>query len=73
MKEKKKVSDFLINEKVPLFEKHNFPILETTEGDVVWLCGQRIDDRFKITRRTKQVLRLEYSREIVTSGKNPSR
>ncbi len=73
MKEKKKVSDFLINEKVPLFEKHHYPILETTEGNVVWLCGQRIDDRFKITRRTKQVVRLEYTRETVTNGKNPSR
>jgi len=62
MKMKKKISDFFIDAKVPIFEKHNFPILETKEGEVVWVCGQRIDDRFKITNETKRVLKLEFSR-----------
>ena len=30
-------------------------------GDVVWICGKRIDDRFKITPATRRVLKLEFS------------
>lgn len=62
MSAKKKISDFFVDAKVPIFEKHNFPILETKEGEIVWVCGQRIDDRFKITNETKRVLKLEFSR-----------
>lgn len=71
MTNKKKVSDFFIDAKIPLYEKHNYPILETTEGEVVWLCGQRIDDRFKITSATHRMLRLEFSRSF--SGSNGTR
>ena len=62
MKTKKKVSDFFIDAKVPVYEKHNFPVLETREGEIVWVCGQRIDERFRITSETKRVLKLEFSR-----------
>ncbi len=62
MNDKKKVSDYFVDAKVPVYEKHAFPILETREGEIVWVCGQRIDDRFKITNQTKRVLRLEFSR-----------
>ena len=62
MTSKKKISDFFVDAKIPIYEKHNFPILETKNGDVVWVCGQRIDDRFKITSETKRVLKLEFSR-----------
>jgi len=62
MKKKKKISDFFVDAKVPVYEKHEFPILETSKGEVVWLCGQRIDERFKITDGTTQVLKLEFSR-----------
>jgi len=62
MRTKKKVSDFFVDAKVPVYEKNNFPILETQEGEIVWVCGQRIDERFKITSATKRVLKLEFSR-----------
>jgi tRNA(Ile)-lysidine synthase len=58
----KKLSDFFIDAKVPLFEKRSFPILETRGGEIVWVCGQRIDDRFKITEGTRRVLKLEFAR-----------
>jgi tRNA(Ile)-lysidine synthase len=67
MNAKKKVSDFFVDSKVPVYEKHTFPILETREGEIVWVCGQRIDDRFKITNQTKRVLRLEFSRFTSTA------
>ncbi len=62
MTAKKKISDYFVDAKIPVYEKRNFPILETRDGEVVWVCGQRIDDRFKITSATKRVLKLEFSR-----------
>ena len=64
----KKVSDFLIDAGVPLFDKHQYPILATDLGEIIWLCGRRIDDRFKVTDDTRQVLRLEFL--PTTSGAN---
>ena len=54
----KKVSDFLINEKVPLPEKSRQFVL-ISGGDIVWLVGRRIDDRYKITDSTENILRLK--------------
>ena len=60
MKSRKKISDYFVDAKIPLYEKRHFPILETKDGTVIWVCGQRIDDRFKVTDATHNVLRLEY-------------
>jgi len=62
MKASKKISDFFVDARIPIYDKHRIPILETRDGEVVWICGQRIDDRFKITGDTKRVLKLEFSR-----------
>ncbi len=70
MKTKKKISDFFVDAKIPIYEKHQIPILETKDGQVVWVCGQRIDDRFKITSATKRVMKLEFTRTTErTNGK----
>ncbi len=60
MKTKKKVSDFFVDEKIPLVHKRSVPILES-DGTVVWICGRRLDDRFKITSDTRSVVRLEFN------------
>ncbi len=59
MKDKKKLSDFFIDEKVPLFEKRIIPVLFSDEA-VVWICGKRLDDRYKVTPKTKNILKIEY-------------
>ena len=61
MNGRKKISDFFVDEKIPLHEKHRIPILLTAGGDVIWVCGMRLDDRFKITPATRRVLKLEFS------------
>jgi tRNA(Ile)-lysidine synthase len=66
MNEKKKLSDFFIDEKIPLFEKQRVPIL-VSDGDIVWVCGKRLDDRFKISSKTTHFLKLEYSPRTRTS------
>ena len=48
MKHRKKVSDFFVDLKIPRTEKMKIPIVESG-GNIVWVAGCRIDDRFKIT------------------------
>jgi tRNA(Ile)-lysidine synthase len=62
MKTTKKISDFFVDAKIPIYEKVRIPILETASGVVVWVCGHRIDDRFKVTEDTRRVLKVEFSR-----------
>jgi tRNA(Ile)-lysidine synthase len=59
MKAKKKVSDFFVDEKVSLLQKRRIPILES-DGEIVWICGRRLDERFKVTEQTQQVVKLEF-------------
>jgi tRNA(Ile)-lysidine synthase len=58
MKGKKKLSDFMIDEKIPLNLKKDIRVM-LSNHDIVWVVGRRIDDRFKVTEKTKQVLRIK--------------
>ncbi|HIE15560.1 MAG TPA: tRNA lysidine(34) synthetase TilS [Bacteroidales bacterium] len=60
MKKKKKLSDFFIDEKIPIPEKEAMWLLET-DGAICWLIGKRIDDRFKVTPTTKRILQIEMT------------
>jgi tRNA(Ile)-lysidine synthase len=53
----KKVSDYLIDEKVALPDKEQQLVVES-DGTIVWLVGRRIDDRYKVTETTTHVLRI---------------
>ena len=55
MKGKKKLSDFMIDQKIPLNLKDQIRVL-TSEESIVWVIGHRIDDRFKTNEQTKEVL-----------------
>lgn len=56
---KKKISDFFVEQKIPVYEKHAIPLLEA-DGNIVWVCGHRLDERYKISDRTKIIAKLEY-------------
>ncbi len=55
---RKKVSDLLIDLKIPLSLKEQVAVL-CSAGEIIWVVGYRLDDRFKITKETKQVWVLE--------------
>jgi tRNA(Ile)-lysidine synthase len=57
MKKRKKLSDFFTDQKVPRYQKSSVPVLES-DGTIVWICGKRLDDRFKLTDRTQTTIRL---------------
>ena len=59
MGKRKKLSDFFIDEKIPLDEKESIPVLES-HGNIVWVCGVRLDNRYRITPTTRKVLKLEF-------------
>lgn len=55
MKGRKKVSDFLIDNKVPVSLKNNVLTLKS-DNKIVWLIGHRIDNNFKITKDSNVAL-----------------
>jgi len=54
---RKKVSDFLVDAKVSMAEKQRQFVLLSGD-DIVWLVGRRIDDRYRLTNETENVLRI---------------
>ncbi len=56
MEHRKKISDFLTDKKVSLADKATVSVLEAN-GEIIWVVGHRLDNRFKIKPETKQVLR----------------
>jgi tRNA(Ile)-lysidine synthase len=64
MKQKKKLSDYFIDNKYSRFDKENTFILES-DGKIVWIIGDRIDDRFKITSSTKKGLLIKSKRKAL--------
>ena len=55
MRQMKKISDFLIDLKVPVTEKERVLVLLSGKK-IMWVMGYRIDDRFKVTRETEKIL-----------------
>jgi tRNA(Ile)-lysidine synthase len=55
MKTRKKMSDFFISLKIPVHQKTAVPLLVNGNGDMIWVGGYRLDDRYKVTENTKKV------------------
>jgi tRNA(Ile)-lysidine synthase len=59
MNGKKKISDLLIDQKVPLNLKSKVMVLSSAQS-IAWVVGQRPDNRFKVSDKTEEVLEIWF-------------
>lgn len=60
MKQKKSLNKFFKDEKYSIYEKET-QFLLCSNNHIVWVMGKRLDDRFKITPKTKNVLKIQVT------------
>ncbi len=63
MKQKKKLSDFFIDCKYSVIDKEKKLIMESA-GNIVWIIGDRIDNRVKITKLTREALVIQVHKKV---------
>lgn len=59
MKGKKKLSDFFIDKKLSLIDKKNTWLLCSNEK-IAWVIGMRLDERFRMTEKTKKIFVVKF-------------
>ncbi|MCX6012755.1 MAG: tRNA lysidine(34) synthetase TilS [Chloroflexi bacterium] len=57
----KSLQNFMVDEKIPRNKRYTVPVV-CSEGQIVWVVGYRIDDRAKVNKKTRDVLRVEFIR-----------
>ena len=60
MKGKKKLSDYFTDRKFSLKDKEDAWLLVAGD-DIVWIVGERNDNRFKVTENTKRIISIEQT------------
>jgi tRNA(Ile)-lysidine synthase len=62
MKGKKKLSDYFTDRKMSLLDKEEVWVLLSGE-DLVWVVGERPDDRFRVTDKTRKLFQIRLDSE----------
>ena len=62
MKGSKLLSNFFVDQKFTEYQKQNVWLLVSADGDILWVVGYRIDERFKIVNDTKIVFQCRWNR-----------
>ncbi|MDO8885913.1 tRNA lysidine(34) synthetase TilS [Candidatus Oleimmundimicrobium sp.] len=58
LKGEKKLQDYFVDVKLPERLRDKVPII-LSEGEIIWVVGHRIDDRFKVTKETQRILNIK--------------
>ena len=58
MKSTKKLQDLFTDAKVPVAVRGRIPVVVAENGTIAWVVGVRMSDEFKVTSRTRRLLRL---------------
>jgi tRNA(Ile)-lysidine synthase len=58
-----KLQDLFVNQKVPRAFRHKLAIAETDKGEIFWVEGLRISERFQLTKSTKRRLQWQWRRD----------
>ena len=59
----KSLHEFMIEEKIPRHVRDLLPILVDDEK-ILWVCGYRIDERVKVTEKTRRSLEVEFFKDF---------
>ena len=63
MNGRKKISDFLIDQKVDSFTKEEQMVV-TANSEIIWVCGYRISENVKVNKKTTKYLELSLVPEL---------
>lgn len=63
MDQMKKLSDYFVDNKIPVPEKERTWIMASGKK-IVWIMGHRIDHRFRITPETRRVIVLKFQSDV---------
>ena len=59
MKGRKKISDYFNDRKIDRIRKEQIWML-CSGSDIIWIVGERVDDRYKINKSTKKILTVRF-------------
>ena len=62
LKGSKLLSDFFVDQKFTEWQKQNTWLLVSSNDDILWMVGHRIDDRYRVTSETKTIFRCKMKR-----------
>lgn len=63
----KSLQDLFTDEKIPRMERGRMPVV-TAGDEIVWVCGLRISEDFKISGRSERVIELKATRRQLEQG-----
>jgi tRNA(Ile)-lysidine synthase len=61
MNQTKKLQDFMVDAKIPRMWRDRVPLVSSAR-QILWVVGWRMDDRVKVTEKTKKILRVQFER-----------
>ena len=66
-----KLQDLFVNRKIPRARRHQLAVATTATGEIFWVEGLRIGERFKVTSATRRMLIWKWSAKSGATGRKP--